>query len=414
MRKRKQEAEQKNKSESSEQVGGQKFSHDGDDDEYKGVIDALQRIYRSEGGIVGLYAGVFQAIGKAVTDSFVFFLAYTFLRQKRLKARGLKMHALLPVLDELSVGYLAESFAKLLTMPISTVLTRKQVEGLVEGNAKAKSSTKDIILRIVKEKGLQGLWSGYSATLFLALNPSITFFVNEILKFAILPRSKRRNPPALATFFFAAISKALATSVTYPFTLAKSRSQASASMEDSRDRVNGPNHPPSTILHVIHGIARSEGLSALYDGLSGDVIRGFMGHGITMMLKDLVRAFSIRCYHVSLKALRRYPSPEELIERARLQAEELADTAKEQVTLAGEKVADTGKDVAGKVVDGGQKAAASTVDNVATAAQNVRPINYMNETAELVGDYVEDEGQEWKRMYYWLWRKGKGDSNDSS
>jgi hypothetical protein len=30
-----------------------------------------------------------------------------------------------------------------------------------------------------------------------------------------------------------------------------------------------------------------------------------------------------------------------------------------------------------------------------------------NETAELVGDYVEDEAREWKSLYHWFWEKEK-------
>jgi hypothetical protein len=32
----------------------------------------------------------------------------------------------------------------------------------------------------------------------------------------------------------------------------------------------------------------------------------------------------------------------------------------------------------------------------------------VNETAELVGDYVEDEAAEWKSFYHWFWEKDRG------
>src|SRR5438034_6484649 len=127
--------------------------------EYKSVLDAACKIYETEGGLSGLYTGIVQATGKAIADSFIFFLTYTFLRQRRLKSKGLNLNAILPVLDELTVGFLAGSLTKLLTTPISTILTRKQTEGLAPKTQ--PSTTKDIAAQILAENGLKGFWSGY-------------------------------------------------------------------------------------------------------------------------------------------------------------------------------------------------------------------------------------------------------------
>src|SRR5271155_3171891 len=65
----------------------------------------------------------------------------------------------------------------------------------------------------------------------LTLNPSLTFFLFDTFK-RLLPRSRRNNPPLLATFLMAAFSKACASTVTYPFNLAKSRAQAGDKCEE--------------------------------------------------------------------------------------------------------------------------------------------------------------------------------------
>ncbi|OJD23447.1 hypothetical protein ACJ73_05196, partial [Blastomyces percursus] len=332
---------------------------DGEEKEYKGIIDAAKKIYANEGGLRGLYAGLTQATGKAVMDSFVFFLTYSFLRQRRLRARGLKMHGtFLPVLDELAVGYLAESFTKLLTMPVSTVLTRKQIEGLVSassstgsGKKQAKthtSSTSDIVSAIIAEKGLRGLWAGYSASLILSLNPSLTFLLSQFLKFSLLPRDKRKRPPAVATFLFAAISKVIASSLTYPFSMAKTRAQAVTAPSTSAPT----SRAPPTILHAIYIIARTEGFAALYAGLSGDVLRGFFSHGIAMLAKDTMYRLVVRAYYLLLRMVRRYPSPEELIVRARARAEEIAEDMREGAGELAVKAGEKAGDVKGAVVKG--------------------------------------------------------------
>ncbi|KAK2784831.1 hypothetical protein FQN53_008224 [Emmonsiellopsis sp. PD_33] len=380
---------------------------DKDEGEYKSILDAAVKIYKSEGGLSGLYTGVAQATGKAVTDSFIFFLTYSFLRQRRLRSRGLKVHALLPVLDELAVGYLSESFTKLLTTPISTVLTRKQVEGLTPN--KPISSTGAILRRIVSEKGIRGLWSGYSASLFLSLNPSITFFLAEMFKYVLLPRNKRKNPPAAAIFLFAAVSKAIAASVTYPFSMAKTRAQATSASTEARQ--------PPTVLHAIYGIARTEGPAALYAGLDGDVLRGFFSHGITMLVKNFVHALVVRGYYLLLMMLRRYPSSEELLAAAKERADGLADSAVgkagsarvvvvDRVGAVREAVTEKGREVAGKVGEG-----AKVAKDAVEAKKNVVVEAYVNEkgneTAEMVGEYVEDEAEEWRSLYHWFWGKGK-------
>ncbi|KAG5289137.1 mitochondrial carrier protein [Histoplasma ohiense] len=398
---------------------------DVDEGEYKGIIDAARKIYENEGGLRGLYAGLTHATGKAVVDSFVFFLAYSFLRQRRLRARGLRMHgSFLPVLDELAVGYVAEAFTKLLTMPISTVLTRKQVEGLASATAAAAaaaagkekksptSSTRDIVSAIVAQKGLTGLWAGYSASLILSLSPALTFLLSQVFKFSLLPRDKRRRPPASATFLFAAISKVIASSLTYPFSMAKTRAQAATSASTSSSAAR----PPPTILHAIYAIARTEGLAALYAGLSGDVLRGFFSHGIAMLAKDTVYGFVVRAYYLLLVMLRRYPSPEELLARAKARTEEVAEEVRGGAGGLAEKAAGKMGDVKEAVVKGvgmagGRDAGGTgkTVGGAEVAKRRVVEDVYedSNATAEMVGEYVEDEAEEWRSMYRWFWDKGK-------
>lgn len=170
---------------------------------------------------------------KTIADSFLFFLAYNFLWQSRVRSSNTSSKHL-PILDELSVGFLAGAFSKLLTTPIANIVTRKQTSSMLSGRAPGENTNQDsvrsIALQIREEKGLQGFWSGYSASLVLALNPSLTFFFFETLKRSVLPRSQHASPSAQVTFLLAAISKALASSITYPFSLAKSRLQVQRSM----------------------------------------------------------------------------------------------------------------------------------------------------------------------------------------
>lgn len=385
------------------------------------IIDIAREIV-AEGGVGSLFSGLSQDTAKTVADSFLFFLAYTFFRQRRIKARfgPTKKNAVLPVLDELAVGMLAGAFSKLFTTPLANIVTRKQTS-TPRKDGKGYT-TKDIASQIRAEKGLSGFWAGYPATLILTLNPSITFFLNELLKYAALSREKRNKPSPFATFILAAVSKSAASTVTYPFSLAKTRTQVSSSKQDSdtQDKSQSSNPdkgvtftPP--IISTVLTIARTEGVSALYSGLSGEVLKGFFSHGFTMLAKDAVYASVVKSYHLLLIALRKYPSPEDLVESARKQLEEFADTATEGVKDIAEK-AKAGAEgvldhhsgnVAIDMTSNAENAAKSGVDSSSGYQVSSDAFSDTNETAELVGDYVEDEADEWRSLYHWFWEKEK-------
>ncbi|KAI4101172.1 MAG: hypothetical protein L6R37_005058, partial [Teloschistes peruensis] len=295
---------------------------------YRSLGGAIAKIYNSEDGLAGFYAGLVPDTLKTIADSFLFFLAYNYLRQTRLKTRGPSFKHL-PVLDELAVGFIAGAFSKLWTTPIGNIVTRQQAASMMsepQQSGDKKSSIRSVALEIRSEKGLQGFWSGYSASLVLTLNPSITFLLFETIKRLIIPRQKRSNPPPQATFLIAAISKAIASTITYPFSLAKSRAQASSKAINEKhtdgkgisekvleetipaaEKANAkvPGNVFSTILHI----ASSQGLGGLYDGLSGEVLKGFFSHGLTMLVKQAVHQFIIQLYFVTLRLLKRFPDP---------------------------------------------------------------------------------------------------------
>lgn len=128
------------------------------------------------------------------------------MRTRRLQKNGGNATSL-PVLDELSVGALAGACSKFFTTPISNIVTRKQTAAMVaarSGSKDAAPSVADIAFTIREEKGLQGFWSGYSASLVLTLNPSLTFFLYESFK-RLLPRAQRDDPGARTVFLMAAV-----------------------------------------------------------------------------------------------------------------------------------------------------------------------------------------------------------------
>ncbi|KAI9813949.1 MAG: hypothetical protein M1832_006034 [Thelocarpon impressellum] len=343
--------------------------------EYQGVRDAIRKIYNDEGGLGAFYTGVVQDTGKSVLDGFLFFLAYHFLRQRRLQSHGAKSRNL-PVPEELNVGFMAGSFSKFLTTPIANIVTRKQTAAMLAARSSSgdtrEPSVKEIAKEIYSERGLRGFWSGYSASLVLTLNPSLTFLFYETLKRLTIPRGRRDDPGATATFFLAAMSKAMASSITYPFSLAKARSQTSRSTSAKNDgelkegtqkasvgNITGTRVAvPSNVFSIILHIARTEGISGLYEGLAGEVLRGFFSHGITILVKEAVHKLIIQAYYLVLKALRRYPTPSEMVGRTTSTVNDTVHSAKAQATDLGQHILHTAQ----VLQQGAGQAAAATLD----------------------------------------------------
>lgn len=171
------------------------------------------------------------------------------------------------------------------------------------------------------------------------MNPSLTFFLFETLKRLFIPHLKRSDPPAQVTFLIAAISKAVASTITYPFSLAKAQAQSSnksvnekdteerdtsGKVQEKTDSTLGKSKAkaPSNVFSTILQIAKTEGLGALYEGLAGDVLKGFFSHGLTMIVKQAVHRFIIQLYYIILRLLKRFPGPESTVEGAKNKAQQ--------------------------------------------------------------------------------------------
>jgi hypothetical protein len=325
------------------------LKRDGKHAHYTGILDAIETIYEREGGLQAFYSGVIPEVVKGVADSFLFFLAYSYVRQRRLNARdGGKS---LPALEEIGVGVVAGAFSKFWTTPLQQIVTRKQTAAMLKDDTSTTtlptSSTADIARGILREKGLQGFWSGYSASLILTLNPSITMLLHKLLLRLLVPRAKRSDPGARLTFLLAAVSKVTASTLTYPFSLAKTRAQVSSQKPTATTGETSETEKPGrssesktararqrTVFSTILRIAETEGLSGLYQGLGAEVLKGFFSHGITMLMKDRIHSMIISLYYTISASLEKYPSPEELAKRASEGAKDMYEQGKEQANGA--------------------------------------------------------------------------------
>ncbi|KAF2803352.1 mitochondrial carrier [Mytilinidion resinicola] len=354
--------------------------------DYTSLLDAATKIYNNEGGIAAFYSGVVPDTAKSVADSFLFFLAYNYLRSRRLTSRG--SARTLPALDEIAVGMLAGAFSKLWTTPVQNIVTRKQTAAMVASQdpmatASPDLSLRDIALQIRHEKGLQGFWSGYSASLVLTLNPAVTFLLHKILLRALVPRARREDPGARVTFLVAALSKSVASAVTYPFSLAKTRAQVSrqapseavGQTSESEKKVvkegealiaaKAKRARQRTVFSTILRVAKTEGVAALYHGLGAEMLKGFFSHGLTMLMKDRIHGVIVSLYYLLLKAAKKYPGPDEIRAMASRRANGAYESGKELAGNASQYAGDVvanGRSQAGELFEKGRELAGSAAE----------------------------------------------------
>ncbi|KAI9025862.1 mitochondrial carrier domain-containing protein [Phycomyces nitens] len=255
----------------------------------QGLLETIINIYKSEGGIKGLYAGLGSDTVASVLSSFIYFYCYTALRniQEKLNTKMGKATQL-NVAQELFLGAEAALISRLFTTPVSNVTTRLQTAG-----HQSKKGFVDMMKDIYEEKGITGFWTGYRASIMLVSNPSITYFVFEKVKSLYL-RNSKNSLSSFQIFLLSAISKSIATAITYPFIFVRTKMVA-----DVKGKNNVENQ--KSIMAIFKDTFEKEGASGIYKGIRAQIIKGFFNQGIMYMIKDYVATYLTLVFYASLK-----------------------------------------------------------------------------------------------------------------
>ncbi|CAG9837239.1 unnamed protein product [Diabrotica balteata] len=202
----------------------------------KSTFEGIIHLLKTE-GIQSLYCGISPVLKTLGVSSFVYFYAF----------HGVK--SLIPQeMRNSKNDFLLSLFAGVLnvitTNPLWVVNNRLkrcdeelQFTGLLDG-----------LVHIATTEGISTLWNGVAPSLLLVSNPVINFTLYEALK--------RRFPIKTATAYFllGALSKTIATILTYPLQVAQTRQRLT----------KGPRMSTAALLLTL---LRKDGPSALFTGL---------------------------------------------------------------------------------------------------------------------------------------------------
>ncbi|KAI8138073.1 mitochondrial carrier domain-containing protein [Fennellomyces sp. T-0311] len=263
----------------------------------RGLLEVIKAIYKNEGGLRGLYAGLGADTLATVLSSFIYFYCYTALRNVQEKFNtNMGKKAQLNVAQELFLGAEAALISRLFTTPVSNVTTRLQTAGK---DAKGFTQT---VRDIYKEKGILGFWTGYRASILLVSNPSITYFVLEKAKALYLRAHKKTSLSPLEVFFVSALAKTVATMVTYPFIFVRTSMVAHGSDVKGKGK---PVEDKKGMIAFMQHVIKRDGPAGLYKGMRAQITKGFFNQGIMYMIKDRVANYLALAFYTSMIIKRR-------------------------------------------------------------------------------------------------------------
>ena len=174
------------------QVQIKKRSTDGqaltvNDAHYHSTIDAISKIVGDE-GVTGLYSGITGALIGVASTNFAYFYWYSVVRTLYTNTQAGSRPPNTAI--ELSLGAVAGALAQIFTIPISVVTTRQQTQPKFD-----KKGMLDTAREVINsEDGYSGLWRGLKASLFLVINPAITYGAYQRLRDVIFPGKSNLRP----------------------------------------------------------------------------------------------------------------------------------------------------------------------------------------------------------------------------
>jgi len=289
-----------------------------------GLILRLVREDGLGGALAKLYGGIEATMGTLAASQAIYFFAYETLKSAW-RGKGTKPPS---ALETLALAYAAGVINATLTSPLWTAAKRVQLARMASraaasdsfpatgrplpaerpsltlprAVAPASTSLGGMVMRIVAEEGVGGLFRSLPVSLVLCANPAIQFFVYERLR-GSLTGGQSRSLSAVEGFAAGALSKAVATVLTFPLQVVQTRMQAgvdavdgagsdsdSDSDDDAKAGAGGPGparggalaprRAGAGIWPALASLLREGGVAALFRGMGPKLLQTVLNAAI--------------------------------------------------------------------------------------------------------------------------------------
>ncbi|PIN04473.1 putative mitochondrial carrier protein [Handroanthus impetiginosus] len=251
---------------------------------YRNISDVLWEAISTR-QVLSLYQGLGTKNFQSFISQFIYFYGYSFLKRLYLKKSGFKS---IGTKANLIIAAAAGACTVIVTQPLDTASSKMQTSDFGKSKGLWKSLS-------------EGTWSeafdGLGISLLLTANPSIQYTVFDQLKQRLLKEKTRKkrgdatSPQALSAFsafVLGAISKCIATCVTYPAIRCKVMIQSAESESDENSNYNSQPKSRKTISGALYAIWEKEGLLGFFKGLQAQILKTVLSSALLLMIKEKI------------------------------------------------------------------------------------------------------------------------------
>ncbi|XP_031097733.1 peroxisomal adenine nucleotide carrier 1-like [Ipomoea triloba] len=250
--------------------------------------------------IPSLYQGLGTKNLQSFISQFIYFYGYSFFKRLYLKKSGSKS---IGTKVNLIIAAAAGACTVIITQPLDTASSRMQTSDF--GKSKG-------LWKMLTERTWSEAFDALGISLLLTSNPSIQYTVFDQLKQRLL-KEKMKNksgadssPEALSAFsafVLGAVSKCVATCITYPAIRCKVMIQSAESEEDLKDPAyKDQAQARKTVSGALSAIWKREGLLGFYKGLRPQILKTVLSSALLLMTKEKI----LKTTWVVMLALQRY------------------------------------------------------------------------------------------------------------
>ncbi|KAH8490939.1 hypothetical protein Peur_064896 [Populus x canadensis] len=260
---------------------------------YRNLTDVLWEAISTR-QVLSLYQGLGTKNLQSFISQFIYFYGYSYFKRLYLEKSGSKK---IGTKVNLFIAAAAGACTAVITQPLDTASSRMQTSAF--GKSKGLWET-------LTEGSYSDAFDGLGISLLLTSNPAIQYTVFDQLKLRLLKTNQNNTEKTAVTlsaftaFVLGALSKSIATILTYPAIRCKVVIQAADSDDDEAKKAQRKSR--KTLSAVIHAIWKKEGILGFFKGLHAQILKTVLSSAFLLMIKEKIAATT----WVLILASRRY------------------------------------------------------------------------------------------------------------